>query len=208
MPAFITRILQLRRRIPLHALLALPVLAYLAVPVIWRDHDIYVITGDEPHYLLVAESMVRDHDLRVLNNYQSETTPVQRKLRMKLGILIVTTPNVVRLENVRRVIAGENIYDPYSGYGPYGRHNREYTTENLFALLSANGFSVRTMFTADVHPESEGPVSLTEIAPLVKNRPTNLGQYIFCQCSINQESKNILPARPDWLYRSRQDLTA
>src|SRR6185436_15057113 len=122
------------------------------------------------------------------------------------GVLVITTPNVARLENVLKVIAGKNFYDPYSGYGPYGRHNREYTTEDLFNLLSANGFNVRRMFTAEVHPEPESSTApLNEIAPLVRNRPTDLGQYIFCQCSINQESKSTPPVRPDWLYRSRHD---
>lgn len=119
------------------------------------------------------------------------------------GILVLTTPNVTRLDNVRKVIAGENIYDPYSGYGPYGRHNREYTQEDLFNLLSANGFSMRTLFTADVHPgHTSSTVSLNSVAPLVRHRQTDLGQYIFCQCSINDESKHLPPARPSWLYRS------
>ena len=119
------------------------------------------------------------------------------------GVLVLTTPNVARLENVRKIIAGENVYDPYSGYGAYGRHNREYTPEDLFRLLSANGFSVRTMFTADVHPsQSNSSVSLNSVAPLVRHRETDLGQYIFCQCSLNQESKRLSPVRPGWLYRS------
>jgi glycosyltransferase involved in cell wall biosynthesis/SAM-dependent methyltransferase len=119
------------------------------------------------------------------------------------GTLIVTTPNVARLENVRKMIAGENIYDPYSGYGPYGRHNREYTQQDLFNLLSANGFSVSTIFTADVNEiQNDSSVSLSDVLPLVRRRQTDLGQYIFCQSTINQESKNLPPARPGWLYRS------
>jgi len=119
------------------------------------------------------------------------------------GTLVLTTPNVARLDNVRKAIAGRNVYDPYSGYGPYGRHNREYTQEELFALLDANGFSVRTMFTADVHPSQAGPtVPLSAVAPLVLRRSTDLGQYIFCQSGVNSESKRAAPARPAWLYRS------
>lgn len=119
------------------------------------------------------------------------------------GVLVITTPNVARLDNVRKIIAGENVYDPYSGHGPYGRHNREYTSEDLFGLLSANGFTVRTMFTADVHPEpTSSSVPLKSVAPLVRHRQTDLGQYIFCQCSVNRESKRLPPTRPPWLYRS------
>lgn len=121
------------------------------------------------------------------------------------GDLIVTTPNVVRLENVRKIIAGENVYDPYSDHGPYGRHNREYTQQDLFSLLSCNGFTVRTMFTADAHPEpAASRVSLNSIAELIKRRQTDLGQYIFCRCNVNQDAKTDALVRPDWLYRSFQ----
>ncbi|HEV2914298.1 MAG TPA: glycosyltransferase [Pyrinomonadaceae bacterium] len=121
------------------------------------------------------------------------------------GHLILTTPNVARLDNVGKLIAGENVYDPYSGYGPYGRHNREYTTQDVFQLLSANGFNVTTLFTADVSPEqrpASGLFSLETVAPLLKHRRPEWGQYIFCQSTINPESKQSAPVRPGWLYRS------
>jgi glycosyltransferase involved in cell wall biosynthesis/SAM-dependent methyltransferase len=122
------------------------------------------------------------------------------------GVLVLTTPNVVRLDNLRKVIAGENVYDPYSGYGAYGRHNREYTQEELYSLLTANGFVVRTMFTADVNPgHTSSSVSLNTALPLVRHRQTDLGQYIFCQCEINRESKFSAPTRPAWLYRSMHE---
>jgi len=129
-------------------------------------------------------------------------TEIRRVLK-PTGMLALTTPNVARLDNVRRMVAGENVYDPYSSHGAYGRHNREYTQEELFQLLSANGFSIKTMFTADVHPDRPNAhVSLNALAPLVKHRSTDLGQYIFCQSSVNRESKLLHPVRPDWLYRS------
>jgi hypothetical protein len=56
--------------------LALPVLVFVSVTVFWHSRGSYRITGDEPHYLLIAESLVRDHDLRVENNYRTDT-PVQ-----------------------------------------------------------------------------------------------------------------------------------
>lgn len=59
-------------------LLALPMLFYLAVAGYWQWWDLYRITGDEPHYLLVADSLVRDHDLLVRNNYFVEDTAVRQ----------------------------------------------------------------------------------------------------------------------------------
>jgi SAM-dependent methyltransferase len=118
------------------------------------------------------------------------------------GTLVVTTPNVARLENVAKLLAGQNIYDPYSGYGPYGRHNREYTQQDLFSLLSANGFRVDSMFTADVKPNQDvASPSIEDFDPLLKNRHPELGQYIFTKCS-KSEDKDSAPVRPDWLYRS------
>ena len=70
------------------------------------------------------------------------------------GSLVVSTPNVARLENMARLAAGANLYDPYSGYGPYGRHNREYTRHELVKLLEFVGFQPDIHFTADVHPHN------------------------------------------------------
>lgn len=121
------------------------------------------------------------------------------------GVLVVTTPNVARLENVARLAAGVNIYDPYSGYGPYGRHNREYTRHELVGLLMACGFEVPHHFTADVHPHHA--TSFTHVPllePLLGHRTEDLGQYIFCR------ALNAGPARdgrPAWLYRSMPNVT-
>lgn len=116
------------------------------------------------------------------------------------GRLILTTPNVARLENVARLIAGTNIYDPYSGYGAYGRHNREYTRHELAQLLDYCGFEMEQAFTADVHPNAAaGLVPLEAFAHLVQPRLPDLGQYLFTR------SRNVRPARtkrPSWLYRS------
>jgi glycosyltransferase involved in cell wall biosynthesis/SAM-dependent methyltransferase len=120
------------------------------------------------------------------------------------GELVLTTPNVARLENIRKIIGGENVYDPYSGYGPYGRHNREYTQSDLTKLLSENGFAVTTMFTADVLTNAVAAgAALDAVVPVLKERAVDLGQYIFCRCKVHSESKNLAPIRADWLYRSR-----
>jgi hypothetical protein len=49
------------------------------------------------------------------------------------------------------MIVGTNMYDPYSAFGPYGRHNREYNKHELHLLLTYLGFTIDEMFTADVH---------------------------------------------------------
>lgn len=44
-------------------LLFVPALCYVLVAVVWQRLEIYKIYGDEPHYLLVSESLIRDGDV-------------------------------------------------------------------------------------------------------------------------------------------------
>ncbi len=72
-----------RRALPWFALIV-PVLFYLGVALLWQSKGLYEITGDEPHYLLISDSLYRDQDLRVENNYLMET-PVHRACRANLS---------------------------------------------------------------------------------------------------------------------------
>lgn len=116
------------------------------------------------------------------------------------GQLILTTPNVNRLENVARMLSGTNIYDPYSAYGPYGRHNREYNKHELYLLLNHAGFFIREMFSADVHENiTSNFFDLSKFQDLLNFRRADLGQYIFLRAAINKVGKD---KKPTWLYRS------
>jgi hypothetical protein len=55
--------------------LLIPGALYIAVALFWQSHDLYQIIGDEPHYLLISESIVRDGDLQVYDDSVT-TTPV------------------------------------------------------------------------------------------------------------------------------------
>lgn len=119
------------------------------------------------------------------------------------AIMILTTPNAARLENTVAFLEGRNMYDPYSGYGPYGRHNREYTRHELHMLMIHCGFDVESSFTANVHPdlplEQASASSLNKLIRQVRHREHDLGQYLFTRWT------NARPAnekRPRWLYRS------
>jgi len=116
------------------------------------------------------------------------------------GTLILTTPNVARLENIARLLRGHNIYDPYSGYGPYGRHNREYTIHEIQALLSYLGYEVSEWFTADVHPtRSMDLIDLDRLSIDIAERSRDLGQYLFVR-AVNARDGNT--KRPAFLFRS------
>ena len=118
------------------------------------------------------------------------------------GHLVLTTPNVARAENVARLINGDNLYDPYSGFGPYGRHNREYTLDELRQLLAFSGFTVECGHSADGHPWSPDVRRLEVIRPELKARAGDLGHYLFVRAV---KTGSPCDGRPDFLYRSLSD---
>jgi SAM-dependent methyltransferase len=124
---------------------------------------------------------------------------IRRVLRTG-GRLLITTPNVARIGNVISLIDGRSIYDPYSGFGAYGRHNREYSLAELEHLLKFCGFTIEKSFTADAHPEDWSGYAIFGTAlNATRNRLDDLGQYLFIVAEANESPQNGLPAS---LYRS------
>lgn len=146
----------------------------------------------------VIEHMV-ESPLRALLNIN--------KMLKKHGYLVMSTPNVNRLENVARMAAGANIYDPYSGYGQYGRHNREYNKHELSQMLCMCGFEIEVMVTANVHEEYAGNYfdveKLLTLVREIPNRELDLGQYIFIRAKKVKDVESV--EVPGWLYRSMSD---
>lgn len=116
------------------------------------------------------------------------------------GVLVLTTPNVARIVNVLAFVNGANIYDPYSGYGPYGRHNREFTRHELHLLLEFLGFDIETSITADGHPvHAESWPKYEQVAPLIEYRKADLGHYLFVKARKARPPREGLPS---FLFRS------
>lgn len=140
----------------------------------------------------------------IIEHLLNDPCKVLREIKRVLkpnGTLILTTPNVARLENVTRLISGANIYDPYSGYGPYGRHNREFNRHELDQLLRFEGYEPMVCFTADVHANNaQSFCSVERIADLLRFREHDLGQYIFIKATAMPGVHSL--KRPGWLYRS------
>ncbi len=117
--------------------------------------------------------------------------------------MILTTPNAARLENVVAFLEGRNMYDPFSAYGPYGRHNREYTRHELHLLMNHCGFDAEVSFTANVHAdlpvEQANPDTLNTLVGQIRNREHDLGQYLFTRWTNSRPAAEGLPR---WLYRS------
>lgn len=125
---------------------------------------------------------------------------ITRVLRIG-GYILLSTPNVARLENIARILNGANIYDPYSGHGPHGRHNREYTRHEVAWLLSSLGYEPVQHFTADVHA-NKASVDIRELK-LIEGRQHDLGQYQFHLWRKVSFPQSKL--RPSWLYRSMNE---
>lgn len=116
------------------------------------------------------------------------------------GALVLTTPNVGRLENVTRLLAGVNVHDQYSGHGPYGRHNREYTRQELELLLRHAGFDIESLVSADVYPNRAAEFAdWRPLVPTLLRREYDLGQYLFAGA---RKSGPGAATRPDSLFRS------
>lgn len=115
------------------------------------------------------------------------------------GVLILTTPNATRLENVAKMMAGVNIFDAYSGYyGSYGRHNREYNMAEIQQMLDYCGFVAEKAFTADaIENRWADYISRDEIAHLLSRERQDLGQWIFVKARNARECKT---KRPSFLY--------
>lgn len=111
------------------------------------------------------------------------------------GRLILTTPNAVRYDNLVRVQRGENFYEELSGYGTYGRHNREYTVAELRSFLEDLGYVVHDVFAHDVHPAAFP----RQTAP-PDTDPTNRGDNLFAVAEpVGAERWRY----PRWLYTSQ-----
>jgi len=58
------------------------------------------------------------------------------------GRMLLTTPNAIDLRKTLNLVLNRSSGFPYSGYGIYGRHNREFTLAELRSLTEACGYRV------------------------------------------------------------------
>jgi SAM-dependent methyltransferase len=159
------------------------------------ENDAFPYTDGQFDLVIFAE--IIEH---LLNDPCKVLREIKRVLKPN-GTLVLTTPNIARLENVTRLISGANIYDPYSGYGPYGRHNREYNRHELDQLLRFEGYDPIESFTADVHSnQADIFCSIQKVANMLRFREGDLGQYIFIKAISRPHAHPT--HRPSWLYRS------
>ena len=112
------------------------------------------------------------------------------------GALLLTTPNVLAFQNLWRLAASHNIYDLYSGYGVYGRHNREYTPSELVDLLQGCGFAIEQVRLEDIYPNH----GLTRVLKRFRQRWRD---NLFVLARAHGQP---IYSYPPWLYRSMTSL--
>ncbi len=115
------------------------------------------------------------------------------------GAVLITTPNAARTDNVVKMLHGDNVYEVLSGHGPYGRHNREYTVEELRILLTLEGFETEFVSALDIHP---GAPRLPTLAG-GRLRREDRGENLFARARATGEPRWRYP---EWLYSSRHAL--
>jgi len=120
---------------------------------------------------------------------------IHRALKKPAGALLLTTPNAIRLDNLLRMTSGRNVYENLSGYGVYGRHNREYTVAELDDLLRAAGFEIDQVLARNVHPPPGDPSPLSDVASM-DDRGDNLFALVR---AVGAERWPY----PTWLYQSK-----
>jgi hypothetical protein len=99
------------------------------------------------------------------------------------------------------MLRGRSIGEPYSGYGPTGRHNREYTRAELDALLHGANFAgeVRAAnIDGYVPPDRLGRL-LRGAAGLPGARAERRRDHLFA--AARKTGPPVL-AYPEWLFRA------
>ena len=83
------------------------------------------------------------------------------------GYVIVTTPNAARLSNLIQLARGKNIYANYSPHGIYGRHNREYTFQEVIELLKRHSFEIEKSHARNIYPHPFKTRILQKLRPQI-----------------------------------------
>lgn len=103
------------------------------------------------------------------------------------GRLLITTPNVLVLRHINALLRKrQNIYGPYSGYGVYGRHNREWTIDEVIQLVSGCGYQVESAQILDTYPHHGYSMWLKKLFP-------SLRDVIFVLARAKGEPKSYYP---------------
>jgi SAM-dependent methyltransferase len=114
------------------------------------------------------------------------------------GYLLLTTPNVYRIQNVLGILSGRsNLFHPYSGHGVYGRHQREYGMGEAQDLIAGCGYSISESRVEDYEPG--GRILQHALKRAMPSRRDNL--FILARAMARRRFYY-----PPWLYIATQGI--
>lgn len=123
------------------------------------------------------------------------------------GLFFLTVPNFINLKRTVNLLLNRRTEYPYSGYGVYGRHAREYAPFEVRDLLEACRYRVAELATANVWPtfrdsrgKGLGNAALNALGRLPLPWLEAKREYILCAA---RPYGAPLAAYPDWLYTHR-----
>ncbi len=134
------------------------------------------------------------------------------------GCLVLTTPNVLRMTNVVKLVRGFTINDRYSRhpvFGAYGRHNREYAPSELKELLETLGFTLTVFETQDTFPKHKSlearlesfwfgvPIWLRSLVSRRTDAALSMKRDLIFIAA--RKSGPFRPEYPDWLFYPEED---
>ncbi len=132
---------------------------------------------------------------------------IQRVLKPG-GILVLTTPNVVRSSNVVSMLLGEHPYSwsPYNGFDT-NRHNREYTPHEIGLLMKSAGLSAQRLDTVGRKKRGMKRDLLARLVSLILSPvpgcPPSMRRDLIC--CVARNNRNLKDRRPGWLYYDMSD---
>ena len=124
------------------------------------------------------------------------------------GVFLLTVPNFINLKRTVNMILNRPTEFPYSGYGIYGRHPREFAPYEVRGLFEACNYDVEVLETANVWPTFRDS-AVVGIGNAVLNAVSRLPipwleakrEYILCAA---RPVGDPVVAYPAWLYDHRE----
>jgi SAM-dependent methyltransferase len=123
------------------------------------------------------------------------------------GLMLITVPNFINIKRTVNMLLNRPTEFPYSGYGIYGRHQREYAPLEVSRLLEANHYHVAELATANVWPtfrdsmgKGIGNAALNGLSRLPLPWMAHKREYILC---AGRPYGEAVVAYPEWLYEHR-----
>lgn len=160
-----------------------------------------------PRYPLPAASFDLVFFCETLEHLVVNPLSVFRKIRRLLapgGHIVISLPNAVRLANLACLLDGYNYFDLYHPEtGIHGRHNREFTLEEVKTLLDLHGLVVRRAETRDRFDYDEEPFVAvdysTEPVRLARRQQELQGILRSAGCKLADRGDNLyLLAQRPW----------